>query len=152
MVQLPHTCAMSVSDGPGPALMMFRKLLVLSTGLTLAACAALQRQSPQASCAAIEPDDASEPLYAEARDVLTSPGWAELRAENALRGLATDVSWLSDRAVCAQIRRTLRQTVDDPPLAAVRAGNFILVHVRPQGTRYIFDLTGKLLAILGVPG
>jgi hypothetical protein len=114
----------------------------------LFSCASWRRaEVASVGCAAVEPDDPKEPLYAEARDLLLDPRGAEMRKELGISGSASDVVWLTDREVCERIRSTLRLTPADPPVAAVRAGTHILAHPRPDGARYVFGADGKLVTV-----
>lgn len=130
---------------------MIRALSSLILLAVITSCAA--RHTGMASpptCGAVEPDSPEEPLYAEARDLLTNPAWSDLRRENGIGGTVADVRWLSDDELCARITSALHNRVGDPPIPAVWAGSHILVHPRLKtSNRYVFDRRGELVAILG---
>src|SRR5476651_2164046 len=108
-----------------------RIMLVLVLA-SLTNCASLRARSTTGpGCPAAEPDDSREPLYAAGRELLADSAASALRDKFQLRGEFADVVWLTDDALCNQIRLTFKRDATAPAIAAVRVGNLILIEIRP---------------------
>lgn len=102
-------------------------------------------------CAAAPKIEDQDPLFGQARDILTNPRWAGFRREHGIAGDPNSVAWVTDDRVCNQVVGAIgpqRQAADQLiPVAVIRAGNLYLARENPLSQSTVLDANFKVLTV-----